>query len=151
MLFFVLLSRGIFASKTRSVPLAKLAIIPVGLTLWSLWDLLQFGGITVGLVVVFVVALSVGGLAGWNLMCRKKIEVVDRANKILNIPRSWTTLIIIMIVFVAKYTFGFAMATDPQFMHQVAPLYTMFVVSAITSGILCGRLTNYIYRFQIAK
>lgn len=145
LLFFYLVSRGIAASKTRVVTLKQLAILPIVLSAWSIWDLLRFSHITIGLEWVFFSMLVVGALIGWRLVSSQKIEVVSLKNQELKMPGSWLTLVIILVIFATKYFFGFEMAADPNWVHHTTPLYSLFGISALTSGLLCGRLLSYLY------
>ena len=75
LLFFVLLQRGVNASKTRIVSLKKLAVLPLVLSVWSIWELLSFGGTSASLFFVFIIAFAIGCGIGWAIVCKKNIKV----------------------------------------------------------------------------
>ena len=112
-LFIYLLFIGIKASKPAVVHIAKLAAIPLVFTYLSLETLILSFNINVLSVGTWLISVLAGiGLGVWLV---KSLQIqVDRAKKLIGIPGTWSTLIIVLIIFASKYYFGYQAGIDPQ-------------------------------------
>lgn len=149
LLFFYLIKQGIAAMQTRTVSLKRLVILPIVLSVWSVIDLVKFSPVTPGLFLVFVLGVGLGMWGGWLLVCNQRITWVNRAEHTVEISGNYSTLIVLLVVFGAKYFFGAAMSENPHWLHELLPLYVLFFISAIIVGVLFGRLANYAYQIFV--
>lgn len=136
---------GIRASRTSIVPVWKVVIIPLvflsmsGHTLFTSFTLTTFvwacylGGLLAGMLL--------GALQGYY----QRISV-DRTHYLLEIPGTWTTMIIIALIFISKYYFGYRLGSDPALAHQPSFELPMLLVMGATSGLFVGRVLFYFYR-----
>lgn len=92
-----------------------------------------------------LIPLCVGMLLGYGQGYWQRIEV-DRQRLRLRIRGTWSTLIIILIIFFTKYYFGYQSAVDPRLLTNTAFELSMLLVSGITAGLFIGRLIYYSYR-----
>lgn len=136
---------GIKTTKPQIVSLYRLLIVPfifVFLSLHTLWlTPMNFLHIS-----VFIMTMLIGIGAGFWQISRLFIEV-DRRKKLLSVPGSPVTLILVLIVFVSKYYFGFTEAVHPEMMQNDAFILSMLALSGVCSGIFIGRAVCYICRF----
>ena len=146
-LFIYLMYRGFRVTRTRVMHIGKLFIMP---TLFFILSIEMFitsmeqNTFTVGLLVA---AMCFGALLGWVRVFRSDIKV-DNKKKKLQLPGSWNTLIIILLVFFSKYYFSYQLSLDPHKIEQTGFEYAMLAVTGICAGMLIGRLANFVYRLK---
>jgi fucose 4-O-acetylase-like acetyltransferase len=144
-LFIYLVLIGIKSSKTRVVSLRKLFFVPAIFLVLSAHTLLTTFNITPITVGAWALALAIGVVLGFLQIARLNVAV-DRAHKLVKVPGSWTTLVIILIIFFSKYYFGYALAVHPDYTNNTHFELTMLAISGLFSGALVGRLVCYLYR-----
>src|SRR5262245_58858521 len=103
-LFFFLVSRGVTALRAGEVTLAKLAVVPVLLTVWGVYDLVRIYGLSSASIVPWAGAACVGALVGWLLIRTRPVQV-DRALGVIARPADYTVLPLVLLTFAVKYTF----------------------------------------------
>ncbi len=92
-------------------------------------------------------AIVIGAVLGWLQIFYRQLRV-DREHKLIKVPGSWSTLILIFIIFGTKYYFGYQLSSDPQLVYQTNFEISMLAVSGICTGLFVGRLLCYLYRFK---
>lgn len=138
---------GIKASNTRIVSIKKLLIAPVIFTVLSLETLLTAFKITPLSVGTWIAAIIIGIGLGWLQIIRHKL-IVDKPHLLIKVPGSWLTLILVLIIFVSKYYFGYQIAVDPQLETQTGFEISMLGVSGVCTGLFIGRVIAYFYRLN---
>ncbi len=146
LLFVYLILLGIKASKTRMVSLRKLFVIPLFFTFISIHTLFTSFSINAFSLSVLVGSILVGTLAGWAQIIRYQLKI-DKQHGVIQIPGSWVTLALILVIFASKYYFGYELATDPQLVKQTGFEFSMLGISGLTTGLFVGRLACYVYRY----
>ncbi len=142
LIFLYLLWIGFQASKPRKIPLRRLFILPLLLTVWSLYGLfLRMDG-RYGYFVVWIVALLVGGALGW-VWVRKWKATVNWHEKTINLPGSWSVLIFVLIIFVAKYWFGYTYSVNPESVYNPTIFLSDAIISGFITGIFVGRVACF--------
>ncbi len=136
--FIYLLFVGIKAIETRIIYLPKLFIVPVillGLKYQSL-----VSEISLVFIAVFLISLSLSFIAHRYA----KIEIIKSA-KSVQLPGSYSTLLILISFFAVKYTFGYLNSVMPEISmkHSIIDLVT----SGIFSGYVWGRSLRYAYKY----
>lgn len=147
LLLAYLIKVGIQASKTRTVELKKLFIIPAVFAFMSIHTLLYSFTIDALTILTWFASILIGMVLGWIQIYRYKLKV-DKKNVLIQIPGTWSTLITIMIIFIAKYYFGYELATDPALAQQTMFEMSALLISGVCTGFFIGRLICYLYRFQ---
>lgn len=149
LLFAFLIWVGIKASKTRVLPIKKLLILPAIFIYMSTHTLLTSFAIHLIDVSIFAATISLGILIGWFEIYRNRAQIkVDKQQHLIQLPGSWMTLVLIIIIFASKYYFGYEMDVDPELLDQRWFEYSMLSASGICTGILIGRALCYFYKYQ---
>jgi len=144
-LFALLIYLGIKASKTRVISVKKLCILPIVFTYMSVHTLLISFAINTISVSTWVIATAIGIILGWIQVARYKLEV-DKAHFLVKVPGTWSVLILIILIFVTKYYFGFELASDPQLKLHLGFELSMLFVSGALTGLFVGKLGCFLYR-----
>lgn len=150
MLLVYLIKIGIDASKTHVVPLKRLFIIPTIFTFMSVRSLIASFKISAFTITTWSTAILIGTILGWFQIHRLKLKV-DNQRALIQVPGTWSTMLIIVIIFATKYYFGYALAVDPKFSEQTSFEISMLAISGICTGLFIGRLMCYIYRLRTKK
>lgn len=150
LLLIFLIRVGIRASKTHVVSLKKLFIVPIIFTFMSIHTL--FTSFTVGALTIttWAVAILIGMALGWIQVHRYSLQV-DMKNLLIQVPGTWSTLIIILIIFIAKYYFSYELSVDPQLAQQTIFEICALAISGIFTGLFIGRLICYLYRLKTSE
>lgn len=144
-LFFYLLFIGIKSLKTRVVSLTRLFFLPIIFFFMSLYNLLTSFELTLGLVIIYIVSLTLGSWFGW-LFAQNKVLAFDKKHHLIKLQGSATTLILILLIFSIKYYFGYALAVDPTKVHNVTFSSLMILSSGMVTGIFIGRSFLYLHK-----
>jgi hypothetical protein len=147
-LFVYLLWVGFKASKTRIISLKKLFIIPAIFTYMSINTLVTAFNIQIFEVSVWSSSILIGISIGWIDVYRKYTQIkVDKQKHLIEVPGTWVTLSLILIIFTSKYYFSYELAVDPTLSNQTWFEVSMLTVSGICTGLFIGRLLSYLYKY----
>lgn len=138
-LLVYLLCVGYKASKPGTVSIKKLLILPVLFSVMSIHSLVTVIGVNGFSVSVYGVALLVGIGLGWWQITNRGI-IVDKTHLLVKSSGTWSTLIIIFIIFFTKYYFGYELALDPAKAHQSGFEFSLLAVSGVCTGLFVGRV-----------
>lgn len=140
-LFAFLLSRGIRAMRPATGPLWRFAIIPAVFLVWGIATLLDAFGATGTVAAAYLVALAAGAAAGWAWMAPAWLRA-DRRHGLVAVPGGPTTLVLILVIFVLKYTFGVWQGMDPAVVGQTWFLLADCALSGLVAGLFLGRFAR---------
>lgn len=149
-LFFYLVTVGIKALKTNVVSIKKLLILPILFSAMSVHTVVTSFQLEFTVVSAWIGSIVIGIWIGWMLV-RKQTLTVDKKHLLLKLPGTWVTLIIIMIIFVSKYYFGYALSVDPQLIHQTGFEFSMLFISGACTGLFIGRVLFYAYQLKVRE
>lgn len=149
-LFAYLIWMGVKATKTRIVKLKKLFIIPAVFIYMSVHQLLSTFTIDTVTIVTLTTSLFIGILVGFLHVHRQKISV-DKKNMLLQVPGTWSTLIIIILIFISKYYFGYNLAAKPDMAQHLMFKICDFMISGLVTGFFVGRLVCYLHKFKTSQ
>jgi membrane protein CcdC involved in cytochrome C biogenesis len=144
-LFAYLIFVGFKASRTRTVSIKKIFIIPIIFAAMSVHTLMTSFQLDAMTIMVWSAAIFIGMVLGWIQVYQYHLEI-DKKNHRIQVPGTWTTLLLILIIFAAKYYFGYELAIDPTLIEQTSFEYSMLGVSGVCTGLFVGRLFCYLYR-----
>lgn len=140
-----LLIVGIQALQTRVISLYKIVIGPIifsGLSIYTLLtasaEYIAIGGWTA--------AILLGSATGFWQTNRLAIKV-DRKHFLLQIPGSWSTLIIMLIIFSVKYYTGYSLARNPALAQEIHFTLSLLSISGLCTGLFLGKLIAYLRHF----
>jgi len=140
-----LLIMGVQASKKRVVSILRLFILPLLFTVLSLSALLTALKLSSFCVSVWGVAGLSGGIVGWIATKRLKVRV-DKRHWLIELPGTWSTLLIILFFASSKYYFTYKLALNPLLSEDIVFLILRLVSSGLCIGIFLGRLFYYLNR-----
>ena len=141
-LFAYLVFVGIKASHTGVVSIYKLAALPVIFFILALETLMTHFSINATNVGVFVFSLVLGSAIGYILVFKQHL-VTDNEHKLLKLPGSWLTLVLVLIIFFSKYYSGYQLAL---YQDSSLPMHLVMVILGINglcAGTFVGRILFY--------
>lgn len=147
LLLVYLIIVGLKASKSRIIPFWKIFVLPTIFLSISIQNLTTIENIEYLSISSWIVAMLVGSLFGWWQVKRLDIKI-DKKGSLIQIPGSWDTLLVIIIIFIAKYYFGYEKATNPVLVAQLNFKVSMLVLSGVCTGLFLGRLFGYMSHYK---
>jgi hypothetical protein len=137
-LLVFLVIRGVQASRPGLVQPWRLAILPVIFTALGLYGVAMVlpAGVLPWLIWLACVAIAVPlGQA----MGRGVKVLADHQHCVMQLPGSWSTLVLILCIFVLKYALGYQAAVNPMVVNEL--WFTVFDagVSGVVAGLFIGR------------
>lgn len=152
LLFGYLLYRGIQGLQSRTIPLSNLFIMPGIFLALSLQNIVSrlCACFTVTIFLVYILSLALGVAMGWLLVRRMKIAV-DKKRHLIGVPGSVFMLILTLLIFGIKYSFGYMKATNPEVMSSLFATAAFIGVSGAIAGITIGRMLHYLYLYKRAQ
>jgi len=141
-IFLLLVYIGITSTRTRVVSLIRLFVIPIVLIWFNRNISFSPEGID-----FFLICLSVGLVVGLVSVYKVPIKVMKNARAV-ELPGTWSTLIIILLIFVIKYAFGYLHATNPALASQY--LFLEASLCGLIPGWFLGKSSWYLYCFSKA-
>ena len=136
--FGALVLLGLQQSRTRDVSIARATILPVVMIVLSLSSVVgAFGPVPFALV-----AWAAG--VGLSLTLAGKAVAVRGASRStqpghLRIPGSFVPVLLILAVFITKYSAGVALAINPSLAANTAVAVTLSLVYGVFSGLFWSR------------
>jgi len=92
----------------------------------------------------------VGSAFGFFQLVRMNIQV-DAKQFFIQIPGSWSNLVVILLIFSSRYYFGYDLAVNPQHNDLLDYKSIRFASSGLLTGYLQGKLLGYFYCFPPQK
>ena len=136
-----LLYRGYLASQDREVTLTKLAIIPAVMLVLALTSIDSHGVLGKAVWAAWAAGVAVAVALVWTL---SKGEIaVNRAAGTVRQRGSWAPLMLMMAIFITKYTVAVLGAIRPDLMHSLPVSLGVTVLYGLFNGAFIGRLTRY--------
>jgi hypothetical protein len=144
--FAYVLYVGIKAMKLRSVRVFQLFIVPVIFTILSIHTLVGRIADHFLYILPWALAATIGLGIGWMEMRRLNI-VVDRENRLLKIPGSVFTLILLLLFFGSQYYYGFMSATAPERVKDIHFVLFILMISGVGTGVMWVRGFGYFFKY----
>src|SRR5471030_214407 len=134
-----LMYRGYLASKDREATLRNLAIIPGVMLVLSIQGILgKFGGSDVALV-AWAAGAIVSTAVTWSLIDASRITA-HRGKGTLHLRGSWVSLMLMMAIFVVKYSVAIVSAMHPALSESSTFMLAICGLFGLCNGIFFGRL-----------
>ena len=146
LLFAYLIWVGVDASKTQIEPLTKVFIAPAIFTYLSIETLITAFHLSFFTVTIWSAGILLGAVLGAWFLKRYTMRV-DRDNKLIEIPGTWSTLVIIILIFVTKYYFSYQLGVDPAKAQQTGFELSALGLSGLFTGRFIGGAAVYVYRY----
>lgn len=146
-IFIYVIYRAIVALRTRIIPVKNLFIFPVIIVMLTGRTLLTMTTLSLVLVINGLIAFVSAFIIGWWLTKIRKIKV-DRQQGLLQVQRSWISLIVLLVIFGIHYYVGYMNAVYPEIAQQLFFVHCIFTLNSIIMGIIVGRLAHYLYCYK---
>ncbi len=140
---------GIDALKTQTVPVTRICILPLVISTWDIYSfVIKFNGIQT--LLIWLLSITIGIVMG--IMIAKFIKTYPHKNKgLITVTGNSTTLILLLMIFVVKYFFGYVDARNLFFEHKELIAIARIGSFAIISGIFIGRALWWGYQYHISS
>lgn len=142
LIFIYLLLIGVKAARPNVVSLYKLLILPVLFSWMSVETLLSSFVLSPAVISCFVAVLVLLIVVGYVQVSRMDCQV-DKPHMLIRVPGTWTTMVVVLLIFGVKYYFGYKMAQDPNVIHDLGFEYLFIVVSSGCTGYFIGKVVAY--------
>lgn len=133
-----LVALGVSHGRARSVPPARLAVLPVVMAMLSLAGTVSAVGASIPVLVGWGLGAAVvlGGVA--RLPAPAGVRR-DPSTGRFELPGSWVPLALMMVIFSVRYAVGASLAIAPRLAHDGAFVLAVAVVYGSLAGIFAGR------------
>lgn len=142
-----LVLRGLALLTGKTIGVKKLFIFPFIFLIWSIHGLSFKMGNPLVLLGLWLISLFIGGSIGYFLFNRHKVKA-DKKKKLIALPPNVLTLILFLIVFSIKYTFGYLSSTP--FANEPMYFFANTISAGIVGGVFWGRTLCYWNKFRKA-
>ncbi|MEE8392979.1 MAG: DUF6622 family protein [Rhodospirillales bacterium] len=147
-LFAMLIWVGHRRSRPRVTTLRTMLILPLvilGVYFNFMWGFTLDSGSLGG----WALGLGAGVLLGW-LITRGQPVRADHENALVGLPGSWTTMIIIVLIFTTRFYFGYYFTTYPELKFE--PIYILARLTTIGffTGLFFGRVFGHLAQYKRA-
>lgn len=145
-IFFVLVSTGLNSLRHRKINVKQLLIVPIVLGLWNLGWLGEriHGHFT--LLSFWILGIGFGFFIGEKTVSRWVIRG-DKDKKHILLPPTYSTMILIVIVFCIRYFFYYNYIKHPETAPNLYP--NDAAISGILTGVFIGRTVKIFKKFKI--
>lgn len=142
LIFFYLLYVGLAATRTRTVWIPRLFIIPAVLMAFKIQELFFAKS---HILLSYLLCAALGYYWGYKQVSREKIEVI-KLDMSVKLQGSWRTLILLMSFFFIKYLFGFMNSQMPELAYEYRVLE--LGISGTFTWYFLGRAVGYWMRYR---
>lgn len=146
-LFCILIAIGMKATRPRNTSYRKLLLLPIVFTFWNLIWLNERIQNHYPLIVFWLIGLAVGSCFGWISVRRWTISAVG--SEFIKLPGTWSTLVLIMTVFVVRYFFIYNYEAHPEAASRL--FFSDALISGTITGIFIGRAACLILKYKKTK
>lgn len=147
-LLIYLIFIGIKASKTNTLPLKVLMIMPIAICGWSCYTLFARYEISYQILFYWSCSIGTGICTGLWMMNRINLKF-DKEKKLVEFPGSWVPLLLSMTIFSVRYFLGVSYSLDPE-LTQNNFFLTMELGAILITGCFAGRLLGCWKRYKVA-
>jgi hypothetical protein len=137
-LFLYLVNVGVQSMKPRTVSIKRITLLPVFFLIWSCYGLYQkFLLGLFSLILLWVLFLAIGTYFGVKEARSWQISKNYLQGEI-TIPGNYSTLLLILLVFILKFFWGYFYATRTEISYWI--YFTDILTSALGTGFFMGRM-----------
>lgn len=144
-IFIYILLVGFKAAHTQVISLPRLFIIPIILVGTKYQLFLSGNSFNIIIYLLFItIGFGIGVLIGYKTPIKIKEDL-----KSIELPGSYSKLIILLVFFFVKYSFGYMEAVNSEL--AIKYLFFEISLSGLISGYFLGMSSCYMYRFYKEK
>jgi hypothetical protein len=148
-IFIYCIAIGFKSTRPRVISYYRLYIIPTLIAIWSLHGIYIRHSLSAPYLLTWIAALICGISAGWALTYHIYIEA-DKSKKLIKIPGTWITFILVIVIFLIRYYYGYYHVVDPANLNNPGIVYPEVTLTAFFIGIILGRGIQYSYAYNKA-
>jgi hypothetical protein len=137
-LFFALLAIGVLQSRSRTVGVGRLAILPAAFIAFSLFGVVTAFGAQPVELIAWAAGIGTAVLLG-RLLRPLPGARWDASSGGFHVPGSWTPLALMMTVFFARYAIAVSMAMNPGLAREAVFEAGASLVYGLLSGAFLAR------------
>ncbi len=137
------------ARHPRIISYYRLFIVPLLLSIWTLYSIFVRYSLSWGHLSAWIIADALGSWIGWVSSCHLPIEA-DKRKKLIKVPGTRSMLLWILLIFFFRYYFGFIHIFHPESLKNPFYTYPDLIVSALLIGFLLGRGLHYSFAYKQA-
>lgn len=130
-LFVFLLLIGFKSIQPKTVGYRRLFLLPIIFAIWNLYAIFNRLDGKYSIFLLWMIGLFLGAVVGWQMVRTWKVRASHR-KKTITLPGSYSTLILILLVFAVRYYIGYREAVDPNLSEE------FYLVSASATGVITG-------------
>ncbi|WP_211453842.1 DUF6622 family protein [Collimonas antrihumi] len=145
-----LIYRGILASVDRELTLKKLSIIPLVMLALSWQGVSTVFGVTPPPMLCWLLAATVAASLNWRLFRKDRVIAYPERGVVFQ-RGSWLPLILMMGIFLTKYTVGVTLAIHPALAHDGAFTAVVCTLYGVFNGMFIGRLLRVVSLYHSAQ
>ncbi len=136
-LFVYLASIGIQATKPRTLSIKKVIVLPLVFVAWGLYSLFTKVALELTfLIPVWLVFLALGSYLGMKEVHSWQLSI-DRRKGEVTIPGNYSTLVLIVLIFVLKFFWGAYYATHTDISYWM--YFSETLTTSLVTGFFVGR------------
>jgi hypothetical protein len=146
----LLLYRGFRALRGGIVSLPRLALIPLLFSIWGFYDVATADRFQASSFIAWGLCFAIGLAAGkWRV---SGIPIrADKLHRVIELPGSKSTLVLMLLIFAVKYTAGVVMAIHEELRSELWFALLNAGVSGFVAGMFTGQLLGYWQKFRAAS
>ena len=148
-LFIYLMIIGFKARKIHVVSLFKLFILPALFFILAIYYLIVNFSSDVTAIFIWIIAFGVGTVLNWIIYKNLTLQA-DKKKHLIKVPGTWSVLIMIILIFSIKYTFGYLLSAHPTIIHNSLFIYSFLIASGIITGLFLGKALRFLEKFRKA-
>jgi hypothetical protein len=141
-LLALLIWLGLQSLRPRTVPVWRLAIVPLVFIGWGVASIFVKSQTPVLLIADWLAAAMIGGIIAW-VGTRRIVFRIDHAQRSVTLPDSVRPLIRNILIFMVKYAIGVAWALLPRRREELT------LVNIGISGAMAGYFLGWLSRFVV--
>jgi len=137
-LFIALVGFGLSQTRTRAVHERVVAIPPVAMTAYSFYGMTLAFGLSAAGIAAWAAGFAAALGIGLTLRRPQGVRYLPAAGR-FEMPGSWTPLVVILIVFFARYFLAVTMGIDPTLRREAGFMVAASFVYGLLGGVFPAR------------
>ena len=146
LLFIYIIIVGVQSIKPRITSIKKIILFPLFFVAWSGYNL--YRNVYLGyllLIPCWIIFLSIGAYLGFKEVQSWHFEK-NHLKRTLTIPGNYSTLILLLLIFILKFFWGYFYATLSNIADWI--YFADTITSSIVTGFFIGRASCFFKRYQ---
>ena len=139
-----LVALGMSQARDRSASLARIALMPVAMTAFSIWGTVSTFGQSLMLSSVLMTWAVLAAIVFSVVGKGQAAGTYDAATRVFKLPGSWVPMMLILGIFATKYAANVALAIRPELVNDGAFSLTQAALYGVFTGLFTGRAARLV-------